>query len=48
MKMKTYTKRDEMDFDEVIKTVQGHVSELRQSHPYLLADFFPDADKEGS
>ena len=45
MKMKTYVKRDEMLFDEIIETVKGHVSDLRKSHPYLLADFFPDADK---
>ena len=41
MKMKAYIKKDEMDFDEVIATARGYISELRESHPYLLTDFFP-------
>ena len=44
MKMKAYIKKDEMDFDEVIATARGYISELRESHPYLLTDFFPTED----
>lgn len=49
MKMKRYSREEQLeasDLDEVVSMALGHVDQLKQSHPFLLADFFPEADNE--
>lgn len=49
MKMKTYSRKEQLgksDLDDVVSKSLVHVAALRESHPYLLADFFPETDNE--
>ena len=48
-KMKRYSRKEQLrdsDLDDVISKSLVHVAALRESHPYLLADFFPETERD--